>query len=326
LKALVTGATGFIGSHLVEALLREGVEVRCLVRRKSNLRWIQGLNVDLVYGDCVDRYSLSDAVKGIDHVFHLAGLTKAIREEDYFKVNGYGTENLIHACLVNNSSIKKFIYLSSQAAAGPCFNGGKKKESDTCCPVSPYGRSKRMGEEFLIEHFEDIPIIILRPSAVYGPRDRDFYVFFKILKKGINPCIFNSQQYISLCYVEDIISALLLASNFETTQGEIFFLSDGNEYKLDEIGKIFAEAMEIKVYHIHIPEWVVYGIASFSEIISKFLGKPPLLNSGKLNEMVQKNWVCDITKARNILGFRPRFTLREGVRLTYQWYCQENWL
>jgi dihydroflavonol-4-reductase len=322
----VTGATGFIGSHLVEALLQKGVQVRCLVRKTSDLSWLKNLPIEIVHGDCNNKASLGEAVKGVDQVFHLAGVTKAIEEKTYFEVNALGTENLIHACLENNPRLKIFIYLSSQAAAGPCQNGGKKKESDLCEPVSAYGHSKRMGEEFALAHSHEIPLLILRPSAVYGPRDRDIYAFFKLLTKRIKPCLSGQDQHISLCYVQDIIQAILLAAEAQESSGELFFLSDGHDYRLEEIGDIFAQAMGITPVCIRVPEWMIFGIASFSEYLSKLSGKPPLLNKGKVEEMIQKNWVCDITKAKILLGFEPQFKLLQGAKLTFEWYRKENWL
>lgn len=326
MKALVTGGTGFIGSHLVEALFQKGVQVRCLIRKTSDLKWLKNLPIEVVNGDCNNKASLTEAVKAVDQVFHLAGVTKAINEKTYFEVNALGTENLIHACLENNHHLKRFIYLSSQAAAGPCRNGGSKKESDQCEPVSSYGRSKRMGEELALEHSHELPLFILRPSAVYGPRDRDIYLFFKLLSKRIKPRLLSADQHISLCYVQDIIQAILLASEAEESSGGIFFLSDGHDYRLDEIGDIFAQTMEINAYCLRVPEWMIFGIASLSEVLSKVSGKPPLLNKGKVEEMVQKNWICDITKARILLGFEPRIPLSQGARLTYEWYKKENWL
>ena len=326
LRALVTGATGFIGSHLVEALLQRGVQVRCLVRKTSDLSWLKNLSIDVFNGDCNDKASLGEAVKGVDQVFHLAGVTKAIEEKTYFEVNALGTENLIHACVENNPRLQKFVYLSSQAAAGPCQNGGKKKESDRCEPVSAYGHSKRMGEEFALAHSHEIPLLILRPSAVYGPRDKDIYAFFKLISKGVKPCLFGQGQHISLCHVHDIIQAILLAAESQGPSGDIFFLSDGYDYRLEEIGDIFAQAMGITPVCVRVPEWMISGIASFSEYLSKFSKKPPLLNKGKVEEMIQKNWVCDITKAKTLLGFEPQIRLLEGAKLTFQWYRKEKWL
>jgi dihydroflavonol-4-reductase len=326
LKALVTGSTGFIGSHLVESLAQRGVQARCLVRKTSDLKWLKGLPVEFVYGDCNEKGSLKGAVKGVDQVFHLAGVTKAIDEKTYFETNALGTENLIHACLEHSPRLQKFIYLSSQAAAGPCHNGRKKKESDECEPVSPYGRSKRLGEKLAIEHAHELPLLILRPSAVYGPRDRDIYAFFKLLSKRIKLCIVGQDQHLSLCYVQDIIEAILLASESRESNGEIFFLSDGRDYRMDEIGDVFAQAIGISPFCIPVPKWVIFGIASFSEYLSKLSGKPALISKGMAEQMVQEDWGCDITKARTVLGFEPRIHLAQGAKLTVDWYRKENWL
>jgi nucleoside-diphosphate-sugar epimerase len=290
------------------------------------LKWLKGLPIEVHWGDCNDKNSLREAVEGVEQVFHLAGVTKAVHEKTYFEVNAFGTENLIHACLENNPRIQKFIYLSSQAAAGPCRNGNKKKESDQCKPVSPYGQSKQMGEELAMAHAQELPLLILRPSAVYGPRERDIYTFFKLLSKRIKPCLPSKDQHISLCYVEDIIQAILLAAQVKGSSGEIFFLSDGQDYRLEEIGDIFAQAMGVTTFCIRVPEWMIIGMASFSEYLSKLSGKPPLLNKGKVEEILQRNWVCDITKAKTALGFEPHISLAQGAKLTFEWYKKENWL
>lgn len=326
MKALVTGGTGFIGSHLVEGLLQRGVEVRCLVRKRTDLKWLKDLPVEFVEGDCTDMASLKTAVTGVEQIFHLAGVTKAVNKKTYFEINANGTKNLIQACLEKNPNLQKFIYLSSQAAAGPCTNGARKQESDACLPVSPYGQSKRKGEEYCLEHADQLSMMILRPSAVYGPRDRDVLAFFKIVSKGIKPLFSKKEQRVSLCYVQDIVQATLLASNSKISGGEIFFISDGQDYPLDKIGDFFEEAMNVRAHRLHIPRWLISSFASFSEWISTFSGNPPLINRGKVEEMMQENWLCDITKARTRLGYEPQFSLAEGLKMTYEWYLKEGWL
>ena len=205
MRALVTGANGFIGSHLVEKLIRSGTKVRCFVRRTSDLRWLRDLPAEIVYGDCTDRDSLSSAVAGVNCVYHLAGATKAKRKEDFFATNAGGTENLIRACLDHNPKIEKFIYLSSQAASGPCVDGRMKVESDPDFPISSYGKSKRIGEEAVLEHGSRIPVTILRPSTVYGPRDRDVLSLLKLIAKKIKFSLRGVTQSISMCFVSDLV-------------------------------------------------------------------------------------------------------------------------
>ncbi len=292
----------------------------------GDLKWLKGLPIETAFGDCSDETSLREAVKEVDQVIHLAGITKAVKEKTYFEINAFGTKNLIQACLDNNPRIRKFIYLSSQAAAGPCRNGKKKKESDQCEPISPYGQSKRMGEEFALAHLRELPLLILRPCAVYGPRERDIYTFFKLVSRRVKPCLFGEDQHISLCYVDDIVQAILLATRSQEPSGEIFFLSDGQDYRLKEVGEIIAQAMRVNAICIRVPAWVIAGMASFSEYFSKLLRRPPLLNKEKVEEIVQKNWVCDITKAKTALGFQPNILLLEGAKLTFEWYKKEKWL
>lgn len=325
MKVLVTGATGFIGSHLAEALLKKGIHVRCLLRRPEDLKWLKNLPVEAVHGDITLKDSLREAVKGVDQIYHLAGVTKAVKEKTYFEVNAIGTKNLVMAVLENNPHVQKLIYLSSLAASGPSRDGSKK-ESDPCEPISPYGQSKWMGEEFALAHSRDLPLLILRPSAVYGPRDRDIYTLFKCVSKRVNPCLWGPAQHISLCYVEDLIQAIVMAAEAQTESGEIFFLSDGHSYRMEEIGDTFAQVMGISPIRLRLPKQIIFGIGFFSEYLSKLSKKPFLINKGKAKEMAQRNWTCDITKAKTVLGFHPRFSLFQGAQLTFDWYKKEKWL
>ena len=326
MKVLVTGATGFIGSHLVEALVQRGAQVRCLVRNRRHLGWVKDLPVEFVVGNCQEKNSLIQGVTDVDQVFHLAGVTAAVKEETYFEVNALGTENLVHACIENNTRLKKFIYLSSQAAAGPCRRGERKRESDPCEPVSPYGKSKLLGEELALSHSHELPLLILRPCSVYGPRDKAFYALFKCLSKRIKPCLSDHDQHISMCYVEDLVRAILLAAETQTESGEILFLADGQDYRMEEVAEILAQAMGISALQLRLPKQLLFGLAFLAECVSRVSGKPSILSRGKVEEMIQKNWLCDITKARALLAFEPRISLARGAKLAVDWYKKENWL
>ena len=326
MKVFVTGATGFIGSHLVEALVQRGAQVRCLVRNRRHLGWVKDLPVEFVVGNCQEKNSLIQGVTDVDQVFHLAGVTTAVKEKTYFEVNALGTENLVQACIENNSRLKKFIYLSSQAAAGPCRRGGRKRESDPCEPVSPYGKSKLLGEELALSHSHELPLLILRPCAIYGPRDKGFYALLECLSKGIKPCLSDHDQHISMCYVEDLVRAILLAAETQAENGEMFNISDGHDYRVEEVGDIFAQAMGITVLQLRLPKQLLFGLAFLAECVYRVSGKPSILSRGKVEEMIQKNWLCDITKARALLAFEPRISLARGAKLAVDWYKKENWL
>jgi len=265
-------------------------------------------------------------VTDVDQVFHLAGVTTAVKEKTYFDVNALDTENLVQACIENNPHLKKFIYLSSQAAAGPCRRGERKRESDPCEPVSPYGKSKLLGEELALSHSHELPLLILRPCAVYGPRDKGFYALFECLSKGIKPCLSDHDQHISMCYVEDLVRAILLAAETQTESGEILFLADGQDYRMEEVAEILAQAMGISALQLRLPKQLLFGLAFLAECVSRVSGKPSILSRGKVEEMIQKNWLCDITKARALLGFEPRISLARGAKLAVDWYKKENWL
>ena len=326
MKVLVTGATGFIGSHLVEALVQRGAQVRCLVRDKTKLGWVKDSPVEFVVGNCREKNSLKQAVQDVDQVFHLAGATMAVKEKTYFEVNGLGTENLVQACIENNPRLQKFISISSQAAAGPCRSGEKKKESDPCEPVSPYGKSKLLGEKLALSHAHALPLLILRPCAVYGPRDKGFYTLCKGLSRRINPVLADHDQHISMCHVQDLVRGILLAAETRTESGEIFFLSDGHDYRMAEIGDIFAQAMQINPLKLRLPRQMLFGMAFIAECFSRLTGTPSIMSRGKVKEMICKNWLCDISKARALLGYEPRIALARGAELTVAWYKKENWL
>jgi nucleoside-diphosphate-sugar epimerase len=183
-----------------------------------------------------------------------------------------------------------------------------------------------MGEELALGHAHKLPLLILRPSAVYGPRERDIYTFFRLLSKKINLCTSNPDQRLSLCYVRDVVQSILLAAETQSSRGEIFFVSDGQDYPIETIGDAFAQALGVHTFRLCVPKWILLGIASFSEYVSSVSKKPSLINKGKVEEMIQKNWVCDITKAKALLGFDPITPIKQGARLTVDWYRKENWL
>jgi nucleoside-diphosphate-sugar epimerase len=325
-KALVTGANGFVGSHLVEALLNKGYEVFCLVRKTSNLSFLSGLETEYRYGDITEVESLRKALEGVDFVFHLAGLTRAKNKEDYFKANAQGTKNLIQTCLEINSHIKKFVYVSSQAAVGPCKDFYPLNEDAKCEPITDYGRSKLQGEKEVLSFKEKFPVTIVRPPAVYGPRDKDILFFFQTVNKRIIPLFGFKESYISLIYVKDLTRGIILTAENQKSSGQIYFIADEKVYSWTEAGKIIQKSLGIRAFKLRIPKFFLFTFASFSEMVSHLKGESALVNLQKANELSQRYWLCDISKAKNELGFSPEYDLEKGALETIKWYKENKWL
>ncbi len=325
MKVLITGATGFIGSHLTERLIMQGYDVSCLRRTASDIRWLESLNVRFVYGDCCNRDSLNECVKGYDYVFHLAGLIKATSEREFYLVNEVGTQNLIEAVDRYNSNIKRFVYLSSLSAYGPTFKeNGLPSENGIPHPVSDYGKSKLRGEEVVMRYSSKVPVCILRPSVVYGPRDRQFYIIFKFIKKGFVP--YWGEGHTSLVYIDDLINAIILSIESNTATGKVYFISDGVVYSNSQIIDEIASALGKKTFKVRLPRALLPLVGNLAGGIGKITGKSTMINKDKMREIMYNDWICDITKAKRELGFKPFVGIKEGMRWTADWYRIHKWI
>ena len=319
-KALVTGANGFIGSHLVEELLARGYQVRGLVRKTSNLEWLSGLAVEFFYGEVTDKQSLYPAVKEVDFIFHAAGATKAKDKRGYEYINYQGTKNLLEVCNEINPRLKRFVYFSSLAAAGPSNNSHPKNEVGECVPVSLYGETKLKAEKLVVDSSNKFPTVILRLPFVYGPRDREGLVYFKFLKKGFRPVFGDT---FSTIFIKDTVAAVILCLEKDVKSGEIYFVSDGNYYSLDEMAAIVEKLIGVKTLRFRVPKPVLSVYACF---LDKFSKSQTIINQDKIKELTQKGWTCNINKIRSELGFNPKFSLAEGLKLTIGWYKERSWL
>ncbi|HMK43893.1 MAG TPA: NAD-dependent epimerase/dehydratase family protein [Dissulfurispiraceae bacterium] len=320
MKALVTGGTGFIGSHLVETLVRKGFEVRCLVRNAARLGYLDGLNIETVVGDCTKPQTLPDAVQGVDYVFHLAGLTKAKNEEQFFSGNALATQNVVQAVRENNRTVRRFLYLSSLAAAGPSRDGKPLLEDCAPAPASAYGRTKLEGEKVVSGARDVLPVTIIRPPAVYGPRDKDVLIFFQMVKRGVVP--FWGTSLYSFLYVEDLVNGIIESAVHEKTAGEIFFLSDGNIYTSDDIINAISSALQRRPLKLNIPRAVMPMVGYLSQLA----GKLSIINSDRMKDIQHQYWVCDTSKAKNVFGYSPKVDIRTGTSWTADWYRINRWI
>jgi len=320
LRVLLTGATGFIGSHLAEELLKKNYQVYCIVRNPEKLRFLKGFNVNIIQADCSDRNSLEKIDWNFDYIFNLSGITKASHPEEFFQSNYIGSKNLIEIVVKRCSQLKRFIHVSSLAAVGPCKNGIPVTEDTEPSPVSEYGKSKLLGEKAILNYKNQIPVTIIRPPAVYGPRDSDFLTFFKMVKAGL--VFYLTEGLYSMVYVDDLIEGIILASQSDKAIGEIFFIAESIPYSTHQIVSAISEALGKRPLKIKIPQ----GIGSFLIKVFQKFDKKSIINSDKLKELCQPCWVCSTKKAEHLLGYKTKRNLKEGMEWTAKWYKMNHWI
>ncbi|XZF15151.1 NAD-dependent epimerase/dehydratase family protein [Chitinophagaceae bacterium MMS25-I14] len=325
-KVLVTGASGFIGYHLVEALVKVGYEVTAAIRPSSATDHLEDFNLKYVYLDFTSAEEIRQHLdeKQYEYIIHTAGITKASGETVYNEVNAIYTQNLAIAASVAQIPLKKFVFISSLAALGPRYYEDPTpiREVSLPNPVTAYGKSKLLAEQYL-KNIE-LPIIILRPTGVYGPRERDFLVMFKTLAKGFEPYIGRKKQLLSFVYAKDLVQSILLAMHSDVT-GRTYNVSDGQVYDRYELANLTKKILGRRTFKIHIPLPVVKLIASMNEAMASG-GNTPVLNKEKLQELTAENWNCSIDSIVSELGYLPQYNLERGLTETLQWYQKNKWL
>ncbi len=325
MTTLVTGGTGFIGSHVVEALLARGESVRCLVRSPDRPRWLAGLEVDMVTGDCNRPESLTRAVAGVDRVVHLAGATFAPTEAAFFYYNAEGTANLLDACLASGR-IARFIMVSSQAAAGPGTRENPARESDPPRPLTPYGRSKLAAEEHCRGAADRLSVQILRPSAVYGPRDTAFLPYFRLVKRGFLLEFGFGPREISLCYVNDLAEGIVTVADSHLESGSVYFIADSEPYSWESVERRLCAQWGVKGRRVVVPGIVLKTAGVIGQAYGALTRKAVLINRARAAEILEKHWVCDSTAAQRDFGYSPETNLENGLNKAVRWYELNNWL
>jgi len=319
-KALVTGGTGFIGSHLVEALVSRNWQVLCLVRTKSRTRFLQSLPVEIVRGDPRDSAFLERAVEDQDYVFHLAARIRSAPKKVYQDANHFFTRNLAEACLRNRSGIKRFVYVSSIAAAGPSAGSSYSDESQPASPTSEYGRTKLKGEECLKRLAERLPSTIIRPPNVYGPRQKETGMLIKIIRSRVVPMLSSDREKTSLIYVKDLIQGIILAALSVRTINQIYYLTDEKGYSWRHL--ILAMKREIlgSSFFLPIPEPVIALLASCADLYNR-IGKHRVYFGKRVwRALIETPWLFTSRKAARDFGFRARYTLNEGIAETVHYH------
>jgi dihydroflavonol-4-reductase len=333
---LVTGATGFIGRHLVRRLIADGNTVSCLVRIGSATGELEAAGATLLPGDVAAPASVGEAITAskATAVFHLAGLVRARKAEDFLRVNTAGTGSVAAACAAPDSP-PTLVIVSSLAAAGPATGGRSKIESDAPAPASNYGRSKLAGELAAMKYADKVPLTIVRPGIVFGEGDEGVLQMMKpIASRGVHAVPGDGGQKLSLVHVADLVELLLLASE----QGErvrvggpagqgVYFASAEPAVTHRELGRLMAEAVERRdVKLLRVPAFLTRLAGFCGDLAGRFTGQPLWLNSDKMAEALAGSWECDSAKARLQLGWREEQPLEQRMRQTALWYRRHRWL
>ncbi len=325
MKTLVTGGTGFTGTHLVQRLSREGHEVVVLSRNKEAKKGLPEKGVSLWVGDLREKDSLRGLPADLDYVFHCAAERDSAGERLCHATNVEGTRNLLSVILEQKVKLKKFIYVSSLGAAGFGKDRTPKTEEDPPEPVSFYGRTKLEAEQEVIRHREELPYIILRPCKIYGPGDKRILLHFKFVKYGLVPDLGLTKRFMSLCYIDDFVEAALLAAKGDRVH-EIYFVSDGNLYSWQTFYETIARALDKKLRTIWVPEALMAAVTPLLRLVARSPQRLIPIEPTTLNEIKSRCWSCDPSKFFGHFGFRPRVDIETGLKKTGEWFRKNHFI
>jgi dihydroflavonol-4-reductase len=322
--ALLTGANGFLGSHLADLLTTRGWRVRALVRRTSDIRWVPREHVDLVYGDLEDPLSLKAAASGTDVVFHTAAVTGITGRGNYLEVNVQGTRRLAEAAAAGG--VSRFVLVSSQAAGGPSRPDRPRTEDDPDAPTNAYGRSKLAAEEALRDAAGAMPWTVTRPCTVYGPRDRGVLILARMVAHGWNLRFTGPPQPVSLIHARDAAEGTLAAAESAAAVGKAYYLSHSQVEGWTELGEAMARAAGTRTRGIPVPRPLIPAASRVSAVVSAILRKPNPFPPDRVRDLLAPAWTCDASRAERDLRFLPRVDLGPGIAETMDWYRAEGWL
>jgi nucleoside-diphosphate-sugar epimerase len=309
-------------------LSQAGHDVVALVRKSSNRKFLETLpNLSFAYGAVEDARAVDEATRGVDAIVHSAGLVKARSARDFELINVDGTKNLLDAAKRNAPGLKRFVFVSSLAAVGPSLDGLPVTLDRECSPVTHYGRSKLRAEQAVLGAKGELPVTVIRPPMIYGPRDNETFAFFQTVSRRVLPYLGDGRNTLSVVYVGDCASACVRAIFADVPSGSVYFVDDGKLYVWREMLAELEKVLERRAFlRVPIPFFILRGAAVASEGYSRLSGKAVMLTRDKINELSAPHWVCDSQKTRTELGWTPEVGWTEGATRAAAWYRQEGWL
>jgi nucleoside-diphosphate-sugar epimerase len=325
-RVLITGVTGFVGSHIADLLSASGYRVTGLIRKTSNRDFISHLNIDLRLGNLDAPNGLRDVVADQHVIIHSAGLVQAKSNEELMRSNRDATLRMLDAVAQFCPGVKRFIYISSQAAAGPSASTNGIDESVAPRPVSAYGRSKLAAEQECAKFSGKLPIAILRPPSVYGPRDRGVLPFFRLVKSGWYWKFGKNEPFASIVYVKDLALAVKATMESDAAVGETIYTANLETLSQWELQRRIADVMKVEIKPLYTPMWFKSALVWFDAFAAVVAGKRRSITQDKIAELSERFWVCDSSKAHRLMGWRAGTTLEQGFAETIDWYTQHRWL
>jgi nucleoside-diphosphate-sugar epimerase len=325
LRAVVTGATGFVGSHLAERLVAGGADVTCLVRPTSALGWLRPLPVRLCQTSLFDPRELREVVAGADVVFHVAGRIRAARAGHFYRDNVDATRALARACADATPGVGRLVVVSSQAAAGPAPLERPAREDDPPRPLSDYGRSKLLAEEAAREAAGPVEVAVVRPPTVYGPRDPALLPLFRLVRWRVAPRL-PSNPVVSLVHVYDLVELLWLAGVAPAAAGRTYFGAQEPPTPFDELVRLVGDAQRGRPLQVPVPGPLLLAAGALSGALNRLRRDPRPFDLAKAREMLRSGWVCSSERARHELDWHPRIAHADGLADTAAWYRRHGWL
>lgn len=324
MRCLITGANGFLGAHLAQALCARGDTVRCMVRDGSDASALAKLPVERAVADVTQPRTLGEAVSGIDVVFHLAGIRRATQRSAFLEANAEGTRHVAEAMV--KAKARRLVFCGSLAASGPSSASRPRLEDDPFAPEEPYGESKALGEQLAFAFRDRLEVTAIRPSRILGPLDHENLSFFKLAKRGLILKIGGGPRPLSMVDVDDVVEQLLLQADREEAVGEAFFASSDETISLEGVMELAAHALGVEARGVYLPAAALSMLGTAADGVSRVSQKKLPLNRKLARQLLAPGWTCSIEKAQRLLGYRPKRSIKESIERSAKSYLEAGWL